>query len=90
MCEAVNLCLDRGADVNASNSLGLTAMHGAANRGWESVIQILADHGAKLDVKDNAGRTPMIFAQGIFLAIRPPEAKPKAMALLNKLMAAPQ
>lgn len=84
--EAVKLCLDRGADVNASNSLGLTAMHGAANRGWESIIQILADHGAKLDVKDIAGRTPMIFAQGIFLAVRPPEAKPKAMALLKQLM----
>jgi ankyrin repeat protein len=84
--EAVKLCLDRGADVNATNSLGMTAMHGAANRGWESIIQVLADHGAKLDVKDNAGRTPMIFAQGIFLAIRPPEAKPKAMALLKKLM----
>lgn len=84
---AVKLCLDRGADVNAKNSLGLTAMHGAANRGWESVIQILADHGAKIDPKDNEGRTPMVFAQGIFLAVRPPEAKPKAMALLNKLMA---
>ncbi|HTA46752.1 MAG TPA: ankyrin repeat domain-containing protein [Bryobacteraceae bacterium] len=85
--EAVKLCLDRGADVNGKNSLGLTAMHGAANRGWESVIQILADHGAQLDPKDNEGRTPMVFAQGIFLAIRPPEAKPKAMALLKQLMA---
>jgi len=85
--EAVKLCLDRGADVSATNSLGMQAIHGAANRGWESIIQILADHGAKLDVKDNAGRTPMIFAQGIFLAIRPPEAKPKAIALLKKLMA---
>jgi len=84
--EAVKLCLERGADVNAANSLGLRAIHGAANRGWESIIQILADHGAKLDVKDLAGRTPMIFAQGIFLAVRPPEAKPKAMALLKKLM----
>ena len=84
--EAVKLCLDRGADVNAANSLGLEAIHGAANRGWVSIIQILADHGAKLDVKDNAGRTPMIFAQGIFLAVRPPEAKPKAMALLKQLM----
>jgi ankyrin repeat protein len=84
--EAVKLCLERGADVNAANSLGLTAMHGAANRGWESVIQILAGHGARLDVKDIAGRTPMIFAQGIFLAVRPPEAKPKAVALLQKLM----
>ncbi len=85
--EAVKMCLARGADVNAKNSLGLTAMHGAANRGWESIIQILADHGAKLDPKDNEGRTPMVFAQGIFLAVRPPEAKPKAMALLKQLMA---
>ncbi len=85
--EAVKLCLDRGADVNAKNSLGLTAMHGAANRGWESIIQILADHGSMLDPKDNEGRTPMTYAQGIFLAIRPPEAKPKAMALLKQLMA---
>jgi ankyrin repeat protein len=66
--------------------MGLTAMHGAANRGWESVIQVLADHGAKLDPKDKEGRTPLTYAQGIFLAIRPPEAKPKAMALLHKLM----
>jgi ankyrin repeat protein len=86
--EAVKLCLERGAEVNATNSLGFTAMHGAANRGWESVIQILADHGAKPDVKDKAGRTPMTFAEGIFLAVRPPEAKPKAIALLKRLMAA--
>ena len=38
------------------------------------------------DVKDNAGRTPMTFAEGIFLAVRPPVAKPEAMALLKKLM----
>jgi ankyrin repeat protein len=84
--EAVTLCLERGAPVNATNSLGLAAIHGAANRGWASVIQILADHGATLDVKDIAGRTPMTFAEGIFLAIRPPVAKPDAIALLKKLM----
>src|SRR5215467_4398748 len=84
--EAVNLCLAQGVDVNVANSMGLTAMHGAANRGWESIVQILADHGSKLDPKDKEGRTPMTYAQGIFLAIKPPEPKPKAMALLNKLM----
>jgi ankyrin len=84
--EAVNLCLAQGVEVNAANSMGLTAMHGAANRGWESIVQILADHGSKLDPKDKEGRTPMTYAQGIFLAIKPPEPKPKAMALLNKLM----
>ena len=83
---AVTLCLERGADVNAANALGLAAIHGAANRGWVSVIQILADHGAKLDVKDSGGRTPMTFAEGTFLAIRPPAPKPEAIALLKKLM----
>ena len=84
--EAVKLCLERGADVNATNSLQLAAIHGAANRGWVSIIQILADHGAKLDVKDVGGRSPMTFAEGTFLAIRPPVAKPEAIALLKKLM----
>jgi ankyrin repeat protein len=84
--EAVKLCLERGAPVNATNSLQLAAIHGAANRGWTSIIQILADHGAKLDVKDVGGRSPMTFAQGTFLAIRPPAAKPEAIALLEKLM----
>jgi ankyrin repeat protein len=84
--EAAKLCLDRGADVNAANSLKLTAMHGAANRGWTSIIQILADRGARLDVPDIAGRTPMTFAEGTFLAVRPPLAKPEAVALLQRLM----
>jgi len=83
--EAVRLCLEHSAPVNAANSLGLTAMHGAANRGWVSIMQILADHGAKLDAKDKEGRTPMTYAQGIFLAIRPPVTKPEAVALLKKL-----
>jgi ankyrin repeat protein len=83
--EAVELCLERGAPVNATNSIGLAAIHGAANRGWVSVIQILADHGAMLDVKDSGGRTPMTFAEGTFLAIRPPAAKPEAIALLKRL-----
>ncbi len=84
--EAVKLCLDHDAPVNAVNSLGLTAMHGAANRGWLPIMQILAEHGAKPDAKDKEGRTPMVYAQGIFLAIRPPVAKPEAVALLKHLM----
>jgi ankyrin repeat protein len=86
--DAVKLCLERGAPVNATNSLGLAAIHGAANRGWTSIIQILADHGAKLDGVDAGGRSPMTFAEGTFLAIRPPVAKPEAIALLKKLTAA--
>jgi ankyrin repeat protein len=83
--EAVKLCLEKGAPVNATNSLKLAAIHGAANRGWTPIIQVLADAGAKLDVADVGGRTPMVFAQGTFLAIRPPVAKPEAIELLKKL-----
>jgi ankyrin repeat protein len=83
--EAVQLCLERGNDVNATNSLKLAAIHGAANRGWTPIIQVLADHGATLDLKDIADRTPLMFAQGTFLAVRPPSAKPEAVALLRRL-----
>jgi uncharacterized protein len=84
--DAIKLCLENGAEINATNSEGFTPMHGAANRGWESVIKLLAERGAKLDVKDKEGRTPLTFAGGVFLAVRPPEAKPKAIALLHQLM----
>jgi ankyrin len=84
--EAARLCLDKGADVNAVNKQGLTAMHGAANRGFDRMVQLLADHGAKLDVKDSQGRTPMTYAEGVFLAVQPPVRKPSTIALLEKLM----
>ena len=41
---------------------------------------------AQLDAKDQVGRTPMTFAEGIFLAVRPPVAKPTAISLLKQLM----
>jgi uncharacterized protein len=85
--EAIKLCLQHGADINAANSLGFTSLHAAAARGWESAIQLLVDNGAKLDAKDIAGRTPLVFAQGVALAARPPDPQPKAAALLKKLMA---
>lgn len=85
--EAATLCLERGADVNAINAQGFTAMHGAANRGFDAMIKLLADHGAKLDVKDTQGRTPMTFAEGVFLAVQPPVRKPATIALLQQLMA---
>ena len=84
--EAAKLCLDRGADVNAANGQGFTAIHGAANKGFDSMIKLLVSHGARLDVKDKQDRTPMTFAEGVFLAARPPERKPKTIALLQELM----
>ncbi len=84
--EAVKLCLERGGDINAANSQGFTAMHGAANRGFDEMIKLLAANGAKLDLKDKQGRTPMNFAEGVFLAGQPPVRKPSTIALLQELM----
>ena len=52
---AVTLCHELGLDVNAVNSMGLTALHGAANRGSDDIIRFLVEKGARLDVKDKEG-----------------------------------
>jgi ankyrin repeat protein len=87
--EAAKLCLERGNDVNATNSQGFTAMHGAANRGFDKMIELLAANGATLDAKDKQARTPMTFAEGVFLAVQPPVNKPSTIALLKKVMGQP-
>jgi ankyrin repeat protein len=85
LMEALKLCREKGADVNAANSMGITAVIGAANRGSDDMIEFLVQHGAKLDVKDKEGRTPLVWAGGVFLATNPPEEKPRTMALIKKL-----
>jgi ankyrin len=85
LLEAVKLAQSLGNDVNASNDMGLTAVHGAANRGSDDIIRFLVEKGAKLDVADKQGRTPLTWAKGVFLATHPPEAKPGTIALLQQL-----
>jgi ankyrin len=85
LLEAVQLCFDLGLDVNAVNSMGLTAAHGAANRGSDDIIRFLASKGARLDVKDKEGRTPLTWAEGVFLATHPARPKPSSIALLKEL-----
>lgn len=60
----MTLLLANGADVNATNGDGETALHGAAQRGADRIVQFLAEHGARLDVKNKEGRTPMDEARG--------------------------
>ena len=83
--EAVQLCLELGGDVNAVNAMGLAAIHGAANRGSDDIIELLATQGAKIDTPDKEGRTAFVWAEGVFLATNSPVAKPSTMALLKRL-----
>jgi ankyrin repeat protein len=91
--EAVKLCLERGTDILAANDAGWTALHGAAYRGSNEIVQLLVDKGAKLDARTKYGRTrndpgvtPLGVADGITIGIiffRQPETA----AFIRQLMA---
>lgn len=87
LLEAVKLAHALGNDVNAQNSLGFAAAHGAANRGSDDIIRWLAANGAQLDVADEVGRTAVDWAHGVFLATHPPVDRPETVALIESLLA---
>ena len=89
--EAIKLCLQAGIDINAVDSRGQTALHGAAFWGLDDIVQFLADHGAKLDVKDRQGKTPLDAAMGLSGGVgfdgSSSVPRPSTAALIQKLMA---
>ena len=65
--EAVQLALDLGGDINAVDDNGETVMHGAAYKNLPSVVQLLADKGAKIETwnrENKYGWTPLRIAEG--------------------------
>ena len=53
--EAVTLLLDAGVDVHAADEAGNTALHGAANRGANSVVEVLLAHGVPGSTRPTGG-----------------------------------
>ena len=79
--EAAELLLKLGANVNAVDANGETAMHGAAYKNMPKVIQFLAGHGAKVETwnrKNKYGWTPLGIAEGH----RPGNFKPSAETIV--------
>jgi ankyrin repeat protein len=93
--EAVKFLLDLGGSVDAADSVGRTPLHGAAALGYPEIVQLLVDHGARLDAKDKGGSVdstepliPLDYAIGIRLfTAASPVHQPETEALLEKLMA---
>jgi ankyrin repeat protein len=84
--EAVKLMVELHADVNTVDANGDTALHGAALRGSNEIVQLLVDNGARLDVRNGAGWTPLTIAEGVLYTFTVKIA-PRTAVLLRQLMA---
>jgi ankyrin repeat protein len=97
--EAVRMCLDLGIDPNLRDNDGRAALHGAAHKGANLVVQLLVDRGAKLDIHDNGSRDtisgsmfghtwlPIEYAEGLVrVGVQSALAHPDTEALLQRLM----
>ncbi len=60
----IKILLEHGADPNALDSLGQTALHILAARGTgKDAIQALLDHGSDLSIKNHEGKTALDYAK---------------------------
>jgi ankyrin repeat protein len=97
--EAVRLCLDLGIDPNLADDQGRTALHGAAHKGRNAVIQLLVDRGANLEAHDMGSRDtvngamkgwtwiPLHYSQGLVrVGVQSAIAHPETAAFIKKLM----
>jgi ankyrin repeat protein len=99
--ETVKLLLDLGLDPNAVNKDGRTPLMGAALKGRNEVVQILVDHGAKLDQRDYGSRDTdkigsqlaghtwqaLDYADGLVrVGVQSAVNRPETAALIRKLM----
>jgi ankyrin repeat protein len=99
--ETIKFLLGLGLDANAANGDGRTSLMVAAAKGRTEVIQILVDHGARLDARDkgsrdtetlvsvNAGHTwqALDYADGLVrFGVQSAVSRPEAAALIRKLM----
>jgi ankyrin repeat protein len=60
--EALKAALTLGVDVNASTADGDTALHVAASKKVNSIIEFLVQHGAALNARNKKGQTPLAIA----------------------------
>jgi uncharacterized protein len=87
--EAVKMLLDLGADVNAVDDNGDTAMHGAAYNQYPLVVKLLADRGADPKIwnqPNKQGVTPLFAAEGHIGRL--PRPDPPTIDAVTRLMLA--
>ena len=81
---AVRVLVEAGADINAVNEADFTALHGAAFRGLNEVIEYLVANGADINARDFRGRTAYRMAEGAKQSFQF-QSWPETAALLERL-----
>jgi len=93
--EAMKLVLDLGADVNAQNEGGLSALHGAAHRAALEEITLLVERGASLTLESKPasrfgnskfGLLPLDWAQGVPVGVQSAIYHADAVELITRMM----
>jgi ankyrin repeat protein len=82
--EAVKVAIAAGLDIHGKNSRGQTALHGAAFRGADSIVQFLLDQGAEINAVSGQGYTPLDEAMGKTVVGQLPVPHDSTVALLRK------
>jgi ankyrin repeat protein len=62
LVQIVEILLEKGADVNAKDQDGDTALIRASGEGHIDVVKLLLEQGADVNAKNNAGATALIWA----------------------------
>lgn len=57
--DVAELLLKKGADINAQDSMGMTALHWAIDRQQKGVVEFLLTNKARVDLQDEQGQTPL-------------------------------
>jgi ankyrin repeat protein len=83
--EALKVSMAAGLDIHQANVRGETALHGAALRGADTVVQFLIDQGAEIDAVSKQGFTPLDVALGKSIVGQLPVPHESTVALLRKL-----
>ena len=81
---AVRILTEAGATINATNEADFTALHGAAFRGNNEIIEYLVAEGADIDARDFRGRTAYRIAEGAKQSFQF-QTWPETAALLEEL-----
>jgi ankyrin repeat protein len=83
--EAVKVAIQAGLDLRQANNRGETALHGAASRGADLIVQFLVDNGADVNGRSKQGFTPLDVAMGKAVAGQLPVPHESTVELIRKL-----